>query len=208
MTSASRALRARCRRARRAIGPEAQAANAEAATRAVLNSGVMNRAARVGIYFSQASDGELDTLPLMTRLWAAGKQVAVPVVGAAGEMDFYQLTPATALNHNRYGIIEPRTRGARAGSYLNPLSLDLLFMPLVAFDDTGSRLGMGAGYYDRLLGALPDTMLPLTVGLAHEVQRAAESIERQSWDVPMDAVTTEAGWQAFSLRAKVLAISR
>ena len=204
MTSATRALRTRARRARRAIGPEAQAGHAEAATRAVLNSGLMSRAARVGIYFSQAADGELDTLPLMTRLWAASKQVAVPVVGATGEMDFYQLTPATALNHNRYGIIEPRTRGARAGCYLHPLSLDLLFLPLVAFDDAGSRVGMGAGYYDRFLGTLPENMRPLSVGLAHEVQRVADPIERKRWDIPLDAVATEAGWQAFSLRAKVL----
>lgn len=204
MTSTVRSLRARYRRARRNIGPERQAEHAEAASRAVLVSGVMARASRVGLYFAQAQDGEIDTLPLLTRLWAAGKTVAAPVVGAAGEMDFYQLTPRTSLSHNRYGIIEPRTRGARSGRYLDPLSLNLLFLPLVAFDTDGNRLGMGAGYYDRFLGRLPESMRPLTVGLAHEVQRAAEPIDRKPWDVPLDAVATEAGWQAFSRRAKVL----
>ncbi len=204
MTGASQALRARARQARRNIGPEGQAEHAEAAARAVLNAGVMNRATRVGLYFSQAADGEIDTLPLLTRLWAAGKCVAVPVVGATGEMDFYTVTPRTALSHNRYGIIEPRTRGARAGRFLKPLALNVLFMPLVAFDDAGSRLGMGKGYYDRFLGALPEAMRPLTVGLAHAVQRSAEPLVRQPWDVPLDAVATEAGWQAFTPRAKVL----
>ena len=204
MTSASRSLRARHRRARRNIGPERQAEHAEAAARAVLVSGIMARASRVGLYFSQAQDGEIDTLPLLTRLWAAGKTVAAPVVGAAGEMDFYQVTPRTSLAHNRYGIIEPRTRGARSGRYLDPLSLNVLFLPLVAFDDDGNRLGMGAGYYDRFIGRLPESMRPLIVGLAHEVQRAAMPLDRQPWDIPMDAVATEAGWQAFSRRAKVL----
>ena len=206
MTSASsnRQLRSKARRARRQIGPERQAEHAEAVTRAVLNSGVMIKASRVGMYFSQTTDGELDTLPLLSRLWAAGKCVAVPVVGAAGEMDFYQVTPRTALAHNRYGIIEPKTRGVGAGRFLRPISMNALFVPLVTFDDSGSRLGMGAGYYDRFLGSVPEPMRPLTIGLAHEVQRSAVPIERQPWDVPLDAVATEAGWQAFSHRAKVL----
>ena len=203
--AANRALRLNARRSRRKIGPERQTEHAEAAARAVLTSGIMAKATRVGLYFSQATDGELDTLPLLSRLWAAGKCVAVPVVGAEGQMDFYRVTPRTALAHNRYGIIEPRTRGARAGRFIRPLSLNVLFMPLVCFDDTGSRLGMGAGYYDRFLGALPASMRPLTIGLAHEVQRSAERLERQPWDVPLDAVATEAGWRAFSQRAKVLA---
>ncbi len=204
----TRKVRASARRARRAIGPERQAEHAEAASRAVLSSGVMFRASRVGLYFSQAADGELDTLPLLSRLWASGKCVAVPVVGRTGEMDFYRVTPRTALTHNRYGIIEPRTRGTRAGRFVSPLALDVLFVPLVAFDDAGSRLGMGAGYYDRFLGAQPPSMRPLTVGLAHEVQRSADALERQPWDVPLDAIATEAGWQAFSPRARVLGSNR
>ena len=203
--SANRALRLNARRSRRQIGPERQAEHAEAAARAVLTSGIMVKASRVGLYFSQAADGELDTLPLLSRLWAAGKCVAVPVVGAEGQMDFCRVTPRTALAVNRYGIIEPRTRGARAGRFVRPMSLNVLFMPLVCFDDTGSRLGMGVGYYDRFLGGLPESMRPLTVGLAHEVQRSAEPLARQPWDVPLDAVATEAGWRAFSQRAKVLA---
>jgi len=164
----------------------------------------MNRLQRCGLYFSQASDGELDTLPLLSRLWAAGKIVAVPVVGSRAEMDFYRVIPRTPLSQNRYGIPEPRTRGSGAGRYINPLALDVVFMPLVAFDESGNRLGMGAGYYDRFLGRLPAALRPLTVGLAHDLQRVPEGLERQPWDVPLDAIATESGWQAFSPRAKVL----
>ena len=200
----NRALRARYRAQRRQIGLEHQAQHAEAATRAVLTSGLMHRARRCGLYFAQATDGELDTLPLLSRLWAAGKTVACPVVGARGDMDFYQVKPGTPLSLNRYGIPEPRTRGQRSARYLNPLSLDVLFLPLVAFDDGGNRLGLGAGYYDRFLGNLPEKLRPLTVGLAHEAQRAKEGLVRQPWDIPLDAIATEDGWQAFSSRAKVI----
>lgn len=196
--------RALYRERRRLIGPDQQQLHAEAVTRAVLGSGLMNRTSRCGLYFSQHADGELDTLPLLSRLWAASKTVACPVVGSRGEMDFYQVTPRTFLSLNRYGIPEPRTRGARAGRYLKPLSLDVLFMPLVAFDDAGNRLGMGAGYYDRFLARFPASMRPLTVGLAHEAQRDPDGLGQEAWDIPLDAVVTEAGWHAFSPRAMVL----
>ncbi len=208
MTAERRALRARFRRARRKLGVVRQAENAEALMRTILVSGVMNRADRVGLYFPQIADGEIDTLPLLSRLWAAHKTVACPVVGAQGTMDFYRVTPRTALGQNRYGIVEPRTFGARSGRFLNPRSLNVIFLPLVAFDDEGNRLGMGAGYYDRFLGNLPGNLRPLTVGLAHECQRSTGRLGREAWDIPLDAVATEAGWQAFSPRAKVLGETR
>jgi 5-formyltetrahydrofolate cyclo-ligase len=79
----------------------------------------------------------------------------------------------------------------------------VLFLPLVAFDDHGNRLGMGAGYYDRYIGRQPAGLRPLLVGLAHETQRASADLPARSWDARLDAVVTEAGWQAFSARAKV-----
>ena len=190
-----RQLRRRFRNARRSLGYAAQAAHAEAAARAVANTRVLLMADVCGAYFTQ-DDGELDSLPLVSRLWAAGKTVGVPVLSGRGEMDFYQVKPDTPLVANRYGIPEPRK-----GRYLNPLSLSVLFMPLVAFDDQGNRLGMGAGYYDRYLGRLPSNLRPLLVGLAHAVQHSPDPLPRQSWDVPLDAVATEAGWRSLSLRA-------
>lgn len=204
MTAATRQLRISHRQARKSLGFETQAAHAESVARAIVNSGVVRRIDRCGLYFPQSGDGELDTVPLLSRLWSMGKTVACPVVSADGVMDFYQVKPATPLTTNEFGIPEPRTRGARSARFMNPLSIRVIFMPLVAFDETGSRLGMGAGYYDRYLGKLPQGMRPLAVGIAHEVQRAAEPLPRQPWDVPLDAVVTEAGWQPFSNRAKVV----
>ena len=65
---------------------------------------------------------------------------------------------------------------------------------------------MGAGFYDRYLGALPAALRPLVVGLAHGVQQVDGRIPREAHDVPMDAVVTEAGWRAFTTRAKVSAL--
>lgn len=169
----------------------------------MVSSGALLTVSTCGVYFAFHADGEIDTLPLLSRLWSMGKTVACPVLSGGSGMDFYSVTPTTRLVTNRYAILEPITRGARSGRYLNPLALTALFMPLVAFDDVGTRLGMGAGYYDRYIGRLSHTLRPLLIGLAHEVQRAPDPLPRNAWDVPLDAVVTEAGWQGFSPRAMV-----
>ena len=119
-------------------------------------------------------------------------------------MTFYTLAPKTATVNARYGLTEPRTFGAGAGSYVHPLSLTVLFVPLVAFDEQGQRLGMGAGYYDRYLGRIPHTLRPLVIGLAHELQRSGDLLNAAPWDVPLDGVVTEAGSQPFSPRVSRL----
>ena len=72
-----------------------------------------------------------------------------------------------------------------------------MLLPLVAFDENGGRLGMGGGYYDRFLGSLPALLRPRLVGLAHEVQRSNAPLPKDSWDIPLDDIVTETGWQSF-----------
>jgi len=196
-------LRRQYRQARRSISYTTQIVHADATARLVTNSGVLLQSAVCGVYLAQHVDGELDTLPLLSRLWSMSKTVGCPVVGRERNMDLYRVEPSTRLIANRYGILEPSTRGVGSGRYLNPLSLSVLFLPLVAFDEAGTRLGMGAGYYDRYLGRLSHTLRPLLIGLAHEAQRAQAPLPRHDWDIPLDAVVTESGWQAFTSRAKV-----
>ena len=74
-------------------------------------------------------------------------------------------------------------------------SLDLILVPLVAFDANGQRVGMGGGFYDRTLGKARINSTwkrPYLIGIAHELQRVP-AIAVQPWDVQMDAVVTEAG---------------
>ena len=59
-------------------------------------------------------------------------------------------------------------------------------MPLVAFDADCTRIGMGAGYYDRTLENKKRCFL---IGVAHQFQYV-DYIEPQPWDVPLDAVIT------------------
>lgn len=182
-------LRHRFRRARRGLSRSVQAAHAERITRHFVRSPLMCRAQRIALFI--AADGEPDLSGLAQRLFVLNKTLALPVVRNGADMDFYRYDPAAPLIPNRYGIGEP----PRAARYLDTRSIDVMLMPLVAFDDAGNRLGMGAGFYDRHIKQLPMTLRPRLVGVAHEVQRCPERLPSAHWDMPLDAVLTEDGWQ-------------
>jgi 5-formyltetrahydrofolate cyclo-ligase len=130
-----------------------------------------------------ASDGEIDTSAIAQHCFTAGVQVFLPVVGNDKQMVFAQWQHSDPLSKNRYGIAEPTSHSAQ-----QPLSsMDIIFMPLVAWDKTGSRLGMGGGYYDRALANQAGRTL---IGLAHQMQEVA-TLPQQDWDVSLDIVITD-----------------
>jgi 5-formyltetrahydrofolate cyclo-ligase len=102
------------------------------------------------------------------------------------QMRFYSADNVDTMN--KYGIEEPRAIGAPWPAN----HFDLLLVPLVAFDRSGTRLGMGAGYYDRALEALSyqTSTKPYLIGLAHHFQEV-NSLAREPWDVPLDAILTD-----------------
>ena len=65
--------------------------------------------------------------------------------------------------------------------------LDLIFLPVVAFDLSLTRLGYGAGYYDKTLADCH----PYLIGVAYEWQKQA-SIPTEPWDIKLDMVITDA----------------
>ena len=95
---------------------------------------------------------------------------------------------AHSLRANRWGILEPHS----TNQVIMPNQLDVILMPLVAFDRQGHRIGMGAGFYDRTLAALAHqhSTRPLLVGLAHHFQEV-NLISAAPWDVPLDVIITD-----------------
>lgn len=186
-------LRRRFRDARRQLTSAEQLSNARQITHHFLCSPIVRRIHRIGLYL--ATDGEPDLSNLAARLTAFRKELSLPVVRFGSRMDFYRFHPGERLTYNRYGIGEP----AREAGYCNTRSLDVILMPLVAFDDAGNRLGMGAGFYDKHLAPIPPCLRPRLIGIAHEAQRSADPLPATRWDVPLDAALTEAGWQRWNL---------
>ena len=189
-----RDLRRDLRLQRNTLGLKEQQAHARSVSRHLIASGALLAGRTFAIY--SAANGELDTAPIIDHLLAAGRVVALPVVNRAGGMDFYRLTTTMPLQMNRFGIPEPDPLMA---TYVPRLALDIVFAPLVAFDKLGHRLGMGGGYYDRFL--MCRGRKPLVLGLAHALQEV-DSLPRETWDVPLDAVATESGLTGFSTRAR------
>ena len=189
-------LRRRYRNARRGLPVAVQRRNALCIARHFLASPLPWRSRRIAAFL--AFDGEPNLEFLLMRLEALGKALALPVLERGAKMRFCAYRTAAPLRPNRYGIAEPAL-----GRRVPTLALDLVLTPLVAFDDAGHRLGMGAGFYDRHFGPLPPALRPPLVGVAHEVQRAA-SLSADPWEAPLDAILTEAGWQAFSSRLRFL----
>ena len=90
---------------------------------------------------------EVRTDALIEKLISDGKRVYVPLCQGNGEMDAVYIPSLASLKPGRYGIPEPRECGEKAV----PEDLDIIIVPGVAFGLDGTRLGRGAGYYDRFL---------------------------------------------------------
>ena len=90
---------------------------------------------------------------------------------------------------NLYNIPEPIVSSS---NILPSKELDLVVIPLVAFDNDGHRLGMGAGYYDRTFEFIRHNTESNTklVGIAYEFQHV-EEVKTDEWDVPLNQVATE-----------------
>lgn len=151
--------------------------------------GLLARARRIACFWP--NDAEVDLSALFPRLWQSGKHLYLPVI-AGPRLWFAPMHHDTRLADNRFGIPEPLVRRREQCPLL---ALDIVLMPLVAFDGQGNRLGMGGGYYDRTFAwRTHRTHLrgPLLVGAAFAFQRR-QQIEARPWDVALDAAITDAG---------------
>ncbi|MDE2089824.1 MAG: 5-formyltetrahydrofolate cyclo-ligase [Gammaproteobacteria bacterium] len=174
---------------RRRLTPTQRAACAEQLARRLASTPLFKRSRRIACYLP--IDGELDPAPLIYRALAMKKSVYLPVLVPLGtRLGFIRYRPGDRLALNRYGIPEP-TSGFHAR--INPAALDLVLVPLVAFDSRGNRLGMGAGYYDRSFAYLKSRRhwnKPRLLGLAYEFQKVPR-LPDKPWDVPLSGIATE-----------------
>jgi 5-formyltetrahydrofolate cyclo-ligase len=152
--------------------------------------------ARVAAYLSFGS--EVDSAPVMRIAKRRGIAIHVPLVvdRRRRRMLFVPLD----------GRIKPgtlRTIGYPAGARHIPSRwFNLILIPVVGIDARGSRLGMGAGFFDRALAFRRQRrhwMGPRLVGLAFDCQRV-ESIHPQVWDARLDAIISESGLHGFLKR--------
>ncbi|MFB9861659.1 5-formyltetrahydrofolate cyclo-ligase [Rufibacter immobilis] len=126
---------------------------------------------------------EMDTWYIIRQLWQQQVQVAVPVSSIADfSMTHYLLTSDTEVQENKWGIPEP------VGALPIPeAEIDLVLVPLLAFDLQGHRVGYGKGFYDRFMALLPKTTQKIGLSLEPPVE-VIDDIHAN--DLTLDAVVT------------------
>ena len=127
---------------------------------------------------------EINPLPLMRKLAAAGARLALPVVAGRGK----------PLIMRAWGIGEPLAAGVWGIREPEPsaavVAPDILLVPLLAFDRAGQRIGYGAGYYDLTIAALRAKQAVIAIGVAFAAQEIA-AVPATPHDAPLDLVLTE-----------------
>ncbi len=174
-------LRKQIRQHRRQLTRAQQIRAAHLLCLRIMRSSWWRKAHSIAFYWP--ADGEISPLPLLRWSLRAGKRCYLPVV-TGKSLEFRRYERGRLLCRNRFGIPEPHATHQRAAH-----QLDVILMPLVAFDEGCNRLGMGAGFYDRALAAR-EKNIPLRIGVAHELQKIAQ-VPTDPWDIPLHAVVTE-----------------
>jgi 5-formyltetrahydrofolate cyclo-ligase len=139
---------------------------------------------RVIVAGYMATGSEADPLALLKSAISAGCKAALPFLESkSSPMQFLAWDPNDPLETGPYDIKQPYASKPK-------LKPDIILVPLIAFDRTLSRLGQGAGHYDRALSLLNDVFI---IGVGWAMQEA-ETLIGDPWDVPMDAILTEKEW--------------
>ena len=127
---------------------------------------------------------EINPLPLMRKLAAAGAKLALPVVQGRGKpLLMRAFAFGDALASGQWGIREPKADAAEVAP-------DILLVPLLAFDRNGQRIGYGAGYYDMTIAKFRAMKRVVAVGIAYAAQEIAQ-VPVSERDARLDLVLTE-----------------
>lgn len=127
---------------------------------------------------------EPGTIEMLDALLADGRQVLLPVVSAAGPLDWARYQGPAALAAGPFGLREPT--GPRLGAAVIG-SADSVLLPALAVDRHGVRLGRGGGHYDRSLPLAGSNALLIAV--VRDEELVAE-LPREPHDMPVRAILT------------------
>lgn len=176
-------IRRTCLQQRHALTAATQQAASARICERIASLPVYQNASSIALY--QAIDNEINLNALWFLAEQQGKQCYMPAMLPDKKMLlFLPTTSQTPLKPNQFQILEPNIPHTQA----MPLQhIDLMIIPLVAFDVAGNRLGRGAGYYDRTLQHKKPACL---LGAAYEFQKQSH-LNKAPWDIPLSGIVTE-----------------
>ncbi|MDN3651863.1 5-formyltetrahydrofolate cyclo-ligase [Thalassotalea ponticola] len=189
-------IRQQVRNQRRSLSAEQQEAAKLAICDRLTAHPRVQSAQHIAVYL--ANDGELDLSAFIAWCWQHNKQVYLPVIHpfCSGHLLFLQYRQDSPLVVNDYRILEP---ALNAMHVIPRNQLDVIVTPLVAFDQSNNRLGMGGGFYDRTLSSwhtlyrnasteqAKQRCQPYPIGVAHRCQQLSQ-LPIAHWDVPLPEI--------------------
>ena len=139
------------------------------------------------IFFFASFRTEVDTIELIKKSFSEGKRVVLPKVDKEKHMLFiYEIKSIDELKPEYMGIPEPAVLSDDRKVDIN--DVDIVIIPGAAFDETGNRIGYGAGYYDMLLSGLTRN-IPI-IAPAYEEQ-VTDSIPSEPHDIKVSIIVTD-----------------
>ena len=180
MTETKQELRTRYRKARAALSSREKSAASIGIAERIAALPAYQAASVVMVY--SALPDEVSLQPLIDRSASFGKRLVYP--HCLNKTEMIAMLPG-AWQEGMYGIREP---AYQVSETIAPEAIDLVICPGVAFDESGTRLGAGGGYYDRFL---PQCINAVRIMAAFEVQHAP-LLPRAATDIAMEQIVTEA----------------
>lgn len=172
-------LRIAIRQKRSALSPVFCAQASRVISEKIIAEPIFKKSQHIALYC--AHENEVDVRTVMMEAWAQSKIVYLPRWDHH-QLTFHAVSQDDALQKNKFGIAEPASEIPK----VDPTVLELMILPMVAFDVACHRLGRGGGAYDRYLASIR----PYLIGAAYEMQRT-DVVPTATWDVIMDLIVTE-----------------
>jgi 5-formyltetrahydrofolate cyclo-ligase len=125
---------------------------------------------------------EIDTSFILSILQGKDKNIVLPKMADDQNLKHFLLTDSTVIKPNRWGVPEPLD-----GIEVPIKKIDVVFIPLLAFDTKGNRVGYGKGFYDIFLKECNPDVIKIGLSL-FEAEENIDDIAPN--DVPLDYCIT------------------
>ncbi|MGK5736875.1 5-formyltetrahydrofolate cyclo-ligase [Acinetobacter junii] len=181
-----KSLRSDIRRKRKNVSISQHKKNEHQILNRLKNTPQFKTSQKIGLYLD--AFGEIRTQKIIQLCFQHHKDVYLPMICNMNQNLVWvkinlQQYKNKRFSHHPLGMKEPM---ASRGHHVS--KLDLLIMPLLTCDHHGTRIGMGGGFYDRTLASARH--FPFRLGIAHDFQYIEETLHRNIWDQPLDALIT------------------
>ena len=170
---------------RNGILAEVRAEKSRRITEHILQSEAYKQAKTVFSFVSMGS--EVETRDILRQAWQDGKRVAVPKTERNRTMIFLKIDSFSDLQEGRFGVMEPIGEEEAV-----PAEGDLFLVPGALLDRRKSRIGYGGGYYDTYFENYKGYR---KIGIAFSEQISETAIPTEEYDIPLDDIVTENGWE-------------